>query len=297
MSVAIGVNTMNLEQIQRSMFRAIQQPLTEDEQMRASPVSAVADEIIRPNDRLTSFERLEIYNRQYWFRLLSALAEDFPGLQAIVGEAKFEQLSVAYLCDCPSQSFTLRDLGWKLESWLREHPQFIVKHEQLAMDVVRLEWADIEAFDAAELPRLAVEDIAGLGADPRLHLQPYVRLVELDYPADDWLLKVKDSQDDETDMVSNAVEERVHEVTHKKRPRLPHPAKTYVAVHRSDGSVFYKRLEKEAFALLRALQRGEPLSAAIENSVEWSGCSVEQVTGKLHGWFANWSSLGWFCKG
>lgn len=287
---------MNLEQIQRSMFRAIQQPLTKDEQMQVSPVSSVADEIIKPNDRLTSFERLEIYNRQYWFRLLSALAEDFPGLQAIVGERKFERLSVAYLADCPSQSFTLRDLGWKLESWLRSHPAFITKHKQFALDVARLEWAEIEAFDGAELPKLTVEDIAALGEDPLLRIQPYVRLLELDYPADNWLLKVKDSQDDETDMVSNAVNERVQQDVSKKRPRLPRPSKTYVVVHRSEGSVYFKRLEKEAFALLQALEQGKPLSEAIESSVEWSKSSVEHVTGQLHAWFANWSSLGWFCK-
>ena len=34
---------------------------------------AAASEFIKPNDRLSSFERLEIYNRQYWFRLLDCL--------------------------------------------------------------------------------------------------------------------------------------------------------------------------------------------------------------------------------
>ncbi len=40
---------------------------------------------IAPNSRLTSFERLEIYNRQYWFRVLGALAEDFPALRSVIG--------------------------------------------------------------------------------------------------------------------------------------------------------------------------------------------------------------------
>jgi len=29
-------------------------------------VAEEAESFIKPNDRLTSFERLEIYNRQYW---------------------------------------------------------------------------------------------------------------------------------------------------------------------------------------------------------------------------------------
>jgi hypothetical protein len=82
----------------------------------------------------------------------------------------------------------------------------------------------------------------------------------------------------------------------KKRPRSPRPEKTYVAVHRSEGLVYFKRLERETYALLRSLQQGKPLSEAIESSVEWSKSSVEHVTSQLRDWFANWSSLGWFCK-
>ena len=75
---------MKLLNLQRRMARAVMTPLTSSERMRAvapdgRSMRAVATQIIKPNDRLTSFERLEIYNRQYWFRVLSAFAEDFPG--------------------------------------------------------------------------------------------------------------------------------------------------------------------------------------------------------------------------
>lgn len=54
-----------------------------------SRMDDVAAEFIKPNDRLSSFERLEIYNRQYWFRVLDCLWDDYPGLRATVGERKF----------------------------------------------------------------------------------------------------------------------------------------------------------------------------------------------------------------
>src|SRR3569623_1649739 len=106
----------SLLELQRRVAHAVMQPLTKEEGMRqrsAEGQSLVreAEELIKPNSRLTSFERLEIYNRQYWFRVLSCFAEDFPGLRAIVGAKKFEALSRAYLLDCPSVSFTLRNLG------------------------------------------------------------------------------------------------------------------------------------------------------------------------------------------
>src|SRR3974390_1173248 len=136
---------MSLDQIQRNMFEAVRQPLTTTEGMRlrtpdGRSTRKIAETIIKPNDRLTSFERLEIYNRQYWFRILSALAEDFVGLRSIIGDRAFEKLAVAYLLDCPSQSFTLRNLGSRLEEWLRGHSSYIVGVEEIALDMVRLEW-------------------------------------------------------------------------------------------------------------------------------------------------------------
>ena len=72
---------MTLVSLQRAIARAVMQPLTSSERMRrsapdGSSMSAYTARFIKPNDRLTSLERLEIYNRQYWFRLLSSMVED-----------------------------------------------------------------------------------------------------------------------------------------------------------------------------------------------------------------------------
>ncbi len=98
---------MKLLALQRTMARAVMQPLTNSEHMQekapgGGKMRAYASRFIKPNDRLTSFERLEIYNRQYWFRLLSALAEDFPGLRSVLGEKQFDAMCKAYIVDCPS---------------------------------------------------------------------------------------------------------------------------------------------------------------------------------------------------
>ena len=47
----------------------------------------LAEEFIKPNDRLTSFERLQLYGRMYWFRLYDAIRDDCPGLMAALGES------------------------------------------------------------------------------------------------------------------------------------------------------------------------------------------------------------------
>ena len=289
---------MSLDQIQRNMFGAVRQPLTAVEGMRqrtgdGRSMREIAETIVKPNDRLTSFERLEIYNRQYWFRVLSALAEDFEGLRLILGDRGFEKLSVAYLTDCPSQSFTLRNLGSRLEGWLRAHPEYIAGVEDIALDMVRLEWAEIEAFDEATKPRLSESDLASMGPDPKLELQPYLRLLQLSYPVDELLLGIR-RQQREFGMVSNAVEERAQRRRARKRA-LPKHQTVFLAVHRADNSVYLKRLDPEAFGILQGLSQGKPLSEAVD-CVDWSDGSGERAAENLQSWFALWSSLGWFCK-
>jgi hypothetical protein len=291
---------MNLEQLQRAVFDVVRQPLTEDERMRdytldGRSTKAIAEEIVKPNDRLTSVERLEIYNRVYWFRLLSSLADDFPGLRAVIGQEQFDKVLLAYLTELPSQSYTLRDLGSRLETWLRAHPEFIAGNERMALDMVRLEWADIEAFDAAENPILPQNELASLGEDPVFHLQPNLVLLDLAYPVDELLLKVRETEDPETDISSNVVMMDHSDSAPRKRLPLPSGKKIFLAVHRQQNIVYFKRLKPEGFALLRALQQGQTLSQAIETSVDWSGKKLERVMEQLHDWFANWSQLGWFC--
>lgn len=294
---------MSLEQLQRDVFGVIRQPLTGRERMRARTLDGqstreIAERIIKPNDRLTSVERLEIYNRVYWFRILSSLAEDFPGLRAVIGQRRFDKVLVGYLTECPSESFTLRNLGSRLEAWLGKHPAYLGKNKRLALDMVRLEWADIDAFDGAELPKISEPGLRALGDDPVLHVQPYVRLLELAYPVDDLLLEVRGDEENaepETDIASNVVMMESAPRRHK-RVLLPKAKKVYLAVHRQENVVYFKRLQPEAFALLSALQQGKPLSEAIADTVDWTKQKVEYITVRVHDWFANWASLGWFCQ-
>ena len=94
---------MNLLELQRRMAGAIMAPLGAGDRVTRA-ASAEADAILTPNDRLSSAERLEIYAKSYWYRILDALYDDFPGLRAIVGVRAFDKLSRAYLAEMPSES-------------------------------------------------------------------------------------------------------------------------------------------------------------------------------------------------
>jgi hypothetical protein len=282
------------------MARAVMQPLTSHERMQnrapdGKSMRAYASGFIKPNDRLTSFERLEIYNRQYWFRLLSSMNEDFPGLCAVLGGRRFEAMSKAYLVDCPSRSFTLRNLGARLEAWLRKNPKWAGPKQALAIDIARLEWADIEAFDEKAEPALRTEDLTAAAAGPKLKLklQPYVRLLDLKYPADDLLLDVR-KEDEDTDFASNAFQER-HKRKRVQAVAKLKPANIFLAVHRIDDSVYFRRIAREEFVILSSLQDGKPLGRAIDAGFQKSRVPPGERAGMVQQWFLNWSALGWFC--
>ncbi len=288
---------MNLEQLQRAVFEVTRQPLTPSEKLRprlpdGRSVREIANTLIKPNDRMTSFERLQVYSQQYWFRIMASLSEDFPGLRSLVGERKFEKLATAYLNECPSESFTLRNLGSRLEAWLRKHPEYVAGIERVAIDMVKLEWADIEAFDGPELPRFTADDSANLDGDTVFRLQPHLRLLELAYPVDELLLRIR-GQDSKSDTVSNAVLKFPHS-SRIRRSSLPRPRKVYLAVYRLQGTVYFKRLTRDAFALLQTLAQGKPLEEAIEIALLRRRRNVDRLSAQVQEWFQNWSSLGWF---
>jgi hypothetical protein len=290
---------MNLLTIQRQMARAVMTPLTPAERMRkvapdGRSLRAVANKIIKPNARLTSFERLEIYNRQYWFRVLSGFGEDFPGLRAVLGTRAFDKLAEAYLKDCPSQSFTMRNIGSRLEMWLRKHPKFAGPKQQLALDMVRLEWADINAFDGTRETPLTPADLAQANpAKLRLRLQPYISLLDLKYPADDLLLEVK-KHTEELSVASNAFSER-HKTKRVAAVARMKPSPIFLAVHRMGEEVYFRRLEQEEFAILSHLRDGKSLNAAIESALRKSATPADARPLLVQKWFQTWSTLGWFC--
>jgi len=290
---------MSLLSLQRTMAKAVMQPLTPAENMskrapNGGPMAKYAAGFIKPNDRLTSFERLEIYNRQYWWRLMASMAEDFPGLQAILGNQRFESLCKAYLTDRPSRSFTLRNLGRDLKAWLEKNPKWAGSKQSIALDMVRLEWADIEAFDGAAEPPLRPADVAkSAGGDLKLKLQPYVRLLKFHYPVDSLVLEIKRFNDD-TEFLSNTFRER------RKRKRVTavarlKPKTIFLAIHRIDDSVYFRRLHADEYGLLTAMQKGRTLGKAVSQVFGKRAKASAADPAQITEWFRNWSNLGWFC--
>jgi hypothetical protein len=288
-------STEDLRVLQRLMTHALVRPLTSGDRLQprwidGRATAEVAAEFLKPNDRLSAFERLEIYNRMYWFRLIGCVTSDCPGLNGLLGERKFDRFVRAYLAKYPSRSFTLRNLCSRLPGFIREEPRWTAPHTALAFDIARFEWAQTVAFDGQAHPALAPDDIVRRSpAKLRLNLQPYLSLLKFDYPVDEYVTAIK-KRDALRAEASNAVDSSHPGASRRKKVARPRRQRIHLAVHRLDGRLFYKRLEPAAFRILQAIAAGRPLPKAVAAG----GAKVKPEQARQ--WFATWMKLGWFCK-
>ena len=287
-------STAELRAFQRLMLQAVIRPLARGNRAQrrwsdGRPAAEVVGSFSVANDRLSALERIEIYNRMYWFRTLDSLHEDLPGVRAVLGEKKFMRLAGAYLTKHPSRSFTLRDLPARLERFIRAEPRLSAPHTALAADMAAFEWAQVECFDGAAHPPLTPAALAGRpAAKLRLGVQPQVRLLALRYPVDDFAIALK--QGALRGDASNAVGAVPRPGRGPaRRLRRPQPERVWLAVHRHAGRIYYKRLEAPAFKVLGALRAGRTLERAVASAGR--GVKPEQV----RDWFMTWMQLGWFC--
>jgi hypothetical protein len=298
-----AAKVQNLRQVQEGMAAALMLPLTlsghvarRTAAIKDNPGRSMAEEaaaFIRPNSRLTSLERLDIYSRSYWYRLMDSIKEDFPGLLAALGSTAFERLTKAYLVDCPSRSFTLRNLGSRLEGWLRRNPHFAGPALGPALDMVRLEWAHIEAFDGGAEKALGPEDLIELGPCFRAGIQPHIRLLALKFPVDELRIRVnRASSADDTE--SNTVSQPTRRLMRQAARLRPQPI--FLAVHRFDSNVYYRRIAFEEYSLLNAIRQGQSIGEAIGKPFAHSPASLDHQCSMLSSWFAAWAELGWLCQ-
>jgi hypothetical protein len=158
--------------------------------------------------------------------------------------------------------------------------------------MARLEWAHAVAFDGPAERVLGPEDLLELTPQATFRLQPYITLLDLRYPVDDLHLKVSALAEGHGE-ASNAVLRR--KARRAVRRFGMKPEAVYVAVHRRNESVYFRRLDAAEFHLLDALRGGRPMEEAIASVIGESDLPLEELRGKIEGWSRAWAEDGWFC--
>jgi hypothetical protein len=263
----------SLKETQGLMFSALLEPLSgrsrsqtelsESSNTLSSGFRQVAAQIIRDGPNLSALEGLELYHRQYWFRLLDSLEEDFPETRRFLGEERFWNLLESYLIAHPSRSYTLRHLGRAMADHVASHPEVTLAERPWVTSISRLEYALMEADEAPSLTKPAPEDFLSCS----LMLQPYVQLLTMEVPCVAWIA------DDTADWEKMS------------------PQSSCVVVWRSDdGDAQFDTESLNALPLLEAFQQPGTLGEIL-GRVDLTGGVDASV---FQEWFARWQARGWF---
>lgn len=181
--------------------------------VRADTVAAT----LLPGPKLSASACLSIYQRSYILRLRKCLEEQFPATCHALGTRLFSDFADEYLRACPSDSYTLYEIGRRFSQWLEDNrpdrdqsPERRGAWIDFMVDLTRYERELYRLFDARGHEGQPWPDLSA--GDGALMLQPCLALVEYRYPVA-WYY---------------------HEVRAGRSPRFPVAMHSYAVILRRD---------------------------------------------------------------
>jgi hypothetical protein len=260
---------MRLAEIQAQLAKTVQQNVSIVDDPKSF---RIAQTLATGNVRMMPTDQLEVYREQFFLRHIGSLREDFPTIDHLVGRKKFDDLCRAYLRAVPPASFALRDASDRMAKFLEVAEPY--RDDPFLADCAKVEWAFIEAFDAADAPPLDVSVLATIDEDAwdraQIAFHPSVRFLSLSAPAHTFRTAVRGNE----------------------KPARPPAQPVCVVTFRAPDTLRYVEIEPAAFALLAALSSGAMLGAAGEEAAKIDAAVGE----KIGGWFQMWTANGWIAK-
>jgi len=252
------------------------------------------EKVVTRSRALTAAERLAIYANAYHTRLLECLGEVYPLLKRALGDEAFEVFAFGYLQEYPPRSYTLNELGRSFPHYLEEtRPQADSAEAdpsgaseeadawpEFLIDLARLEWAIYEVFDGPGVegqPLLSADALLNVPperwAEVQFDMAPCLQLLATQFPVNDYYTRFRQAKDGEPVPLSSA-------------------QASFVALTRRQYVVRRYNLSEMEFELLRALQQGSQLGAAIDCASKASNDDLKQLAEDLKLWFRNWTAEG-----
>ena len=279
---------LDLAQIQGWMQSVIMNPSGVVDGIAASDARAHIDvlpeeieTVIERSSHQTSIERLQIYSRAYYARLLECLQAEYPVMAKAMGTELFDEFAVEYLQRYPPHSYTLNELGSSFATFLAEtRPASAGEDDSwldFLVDLAKLEWCFAEVFDGpgAENQRLLGPDqLQAISMEhwPKARLVPVpcLRILRLDFPVHDYYRTVRDG--------AEAV------------PPVREP--TWLAISRRNYVVRHLPLTSPAAAILEAILAGATVGEAIQPAPLPD--DFDRFAADVQRWFHEWTAEGFF---
>jgi hypothetical protein len=282
----------SLKKFQEEFGRAISSPfIWENGSYKTSIESypkSIVDDSIDYDDNLKGIERIEYYNKQYWFRLLSTLQEEFPLLSYDMGYYDFNQLSTAYLNHHPSSSPNLNDLIQYFENFTKDIliTENILNKTQLEILYFDIKWAQLFFLSKSKIE--VKSDLNNLSPSEAISRQ-------LIFQEGFELIKCSTNH---FVLRNEVIEYHSQEAPEETKSLIDAQLKKddyYLALFRLGNVVQYELLDFIQYQILTQLKTGFSLSEAIENVLNnLDEKEVELLAQNIQNWFSRWTSLTFF---
>lgn len=197
--------------------------------------------------------RFGIYTHAYRARLIGALRENYPVLHRALGDEGFEALALAYLAAHPSRHPSIRWFGHRLADFTAATPDWL-PHPALH-DLIRMEWALRDAFDAPAATPVTAATLAALPPEQwpsaRFTLVPSAHILGLEWAIEPIWHQLNEDEAAETE----APEPLVHDLL----------------IWRVDLATRWRSLDADEAALLPAVAQGESVAQLCERAAAHGG--------------------------
>lgn len=211
---------------------------------KASASSEMLEQI--KNGHILSAEKaLEVYQEDYEARLTEALKNTYRGINAIIGDEDFFNLSKDYIKEHPSTSPDLDDYGHLLSSYLSGH--WLSKDYAFLPELAFFEWNFREVFHKEQTIGLSPDALISSlqNSEEHLQLSSSARLLQFNYQVTA-LYALKDSEVEEESFIFDLPE--------------------YILVYKEDVMVKTNTLSKHQFEIMKKLLAPTSLSDCLQNA-------------------------------
>lgn len=246
------------------------------------PMEEEAEQIIAPSPTLRPAQRIQLYNQQYWWRLLNALHENFPLVTRLFGYHNFNLvIGFPFIEKHVPDHWALSRLGHNLAKWIQEN--YCESDKELVYNAACVDWAYNDSFLSAQGPSIDSGNLSEI-FHLNLTLQPSVKLFQFPYELFQCRLEFIKQE------VDYWIE---HDFPELKKDKSCY----YFTLYRNrHNDIAYQEITEPEYLLLSRFQTG----TTIEKSCTWlerqKKAIREAAMQNLHLWFQEWTARKWLAS-
>lgn len=245
-------------------------------QIQPASDPAAVNRAVTASRSQTPAERLEVYRRAYFARLLEVLREQFPCTRFAVGDELFDQFALGYLERYPPRGYTLGRLAERLVEHLHKSRPANAAWGGFVVELAALEQAIDRIFDGPGPERLLPFELpADATGDLHLRLVPGFELHAFTHPVSTFFTQWKAGE----------------------QPAWPQPEPQFVALFRRDYIV--RRLELTAMqhVILQGLIAEQTVAEAVSAAAsEAINDHSPDLAVSVRESFLHWAAAGIFAE-